>query len=242
MNFINPQFSILRWEETEHSEGASCLNFLPADRVWFMVKLPNLFSFNSMSIKVGAVYQSISTTTETSGEYLLVKTNANLNTGATRFRLRLTDGLSSVNYHSQSFSVSVALPYSTMVNYSHPENAFDFIYPATWANQIRVSFYILNPQPIKTQEVYRTTRGDYKSINSIQEKQYDLIAIGNEPLHEALSVALLHQTLLFDNVAYSSDENYEIEWGDNLTLEERKLVGKTKVKKQSYLVQQPNWI
>ena len=242
MNLINPQFSFLRWEETEHSTGAVCLSFVPADRIFFMIKLPNFFSFNSMSIKVGAAYQSISTTTETSGGYLLVKTNANLNSQANRLRLMLTNGMSTVNYYSQSFSVSVALPYSTVVNYSHPENAFDFIYPENWANQIRLPMYILNPSPVKTQEVYRTTAGQYKNINSIQESQYDMRAVGNEPLHEALSVALLHQTLLIDGIGFSTDEDYEIEWGDNITLEERKLIGKTKVKKQSYLVQQPNWI
>lgn len=242
MNISN-QFSFLQFEDAEHSKGTQSIKVELTDRLVWQVLLPVGYTYNSLSAWDGTAYQVLSATTISDGNYLQITTTADFPAVAiSRLRLRLNVGGGSELFYSQEFCVAQSIPYSNVIEYSHPESAFGFAYPTAWINKIRMPIYTRNFQPKVSSEIYRKTTGSYINIDGIQEKEYTLRVLGDEELHECLSVALLHQNITIGLFQYTrGGADYDINWADNIDGKQSVVTAEIKMLQQNYLAQQPNW-
>lgn len=127
--------------------------------------------------------------------------------------------------------------YSTVIKYRCNENAFGFDYnnsdnPDTggsnellpFYNQVRLPFFLKNPQILTKKKVYRKSDGNYIKMSARMEKELSgEVEWITEDWHTKLAIALEHDevwmwnedTIMWEKVIFDESENYEIDWSNN---------------------------
>lgn len=94
--------------------------------------------------------------------------------------------------------------FTSKLTYLNNEDAFGFVYPANWANIIRLPIYFKNPTVEAEQKVYVRSDGTRQLLSSRLSKTYlGLVDHSPEEIHQNIVVALSH-----DSVNFVTDNNY----------------------------------
>jgi hypothetical protein len=94
--------------------------------------------------------------------------------------------------------------FTSKLIYLNNEDAFGFVYPANWANIIRLPIYFKNPTIEAEQKVYVRSNGTRQLLSSRLSKTYlGLVDHSPEEVHQNIVVALSH-----DSVNFVTDNNY----------------------------------
>lgn len=114
--------------------------------------------------------------------------------------------------------------YTTLINYRNNENAFGFNNNNRTYNQIRLPFYLKQPQFPTKRNVFTLSNGMQKKLSARIEKEWivDTEYMPKE-WHEKLIIALEHDRVKITNTNSNLtnqeimfDSNYEINWQDFL--------------------------
>lgn len=110
---------------------------------------------------------------------------------------------------------------TVLIRYRNDNNAFGFDYSdETFYNQMRIPGKVWKPSYPKTKEIQKHSSGRRTLYYSDVDKKFVLnTGYLPEEIHDALSIALEHSTLLIDGVELvCSSEEYEPEWTKNNAL------------------------
>lgn len=121
-------------------------------------------------------------------------------------------------------SVSSCGEPTVLIKYRNDNNAFGFDYTSDgfthadgFYNMMRIAAKIWKPSYPKTKEIQKNSSGRRTLYFSDVDKKYIMnTGLLPEEIHDALSIALEHNTLLIDDVEYvCASEEYEPEWTKN---------------------------
>lgn len=126
--------------------------------------------------------------------------------------------------------------FTSLVKYRCNEDSFGFDYSeSTYYNIVRLPFFINNPQPIETENVFRLSNGNYKTLSAVFEKEYEgHVGYMDEANHFRLAIATKHDAvrlkpqLELDFKIVFRSAPYPIDWlnkpGTNINLAPSKVL------------------
>jgi hypothetical protein len=114
--------------------------------------------------------------------------------------------------------------YSTVIEYSCDEDAYDFLYcDFDTVNRVRLPFYLKKPQLQDEETVYVKSRGAIQRLKSVTKKEFEgVVEMLPFDQHEKLKAALSHDNVWTDGKHYtggiSKSAAYEIGYIDFMDL------------------------
>lgn len=154
-----------------------------------------------------------------------------------RYCLLESDNTTIIACSTNTFKKTTDKSFTSLMQYSCNENAFDFYYNGTTYNKVRLPIHLNRPAYPKTRSVYRNSAGRNKVLSATVEKEYQLETdTMPEAFHEAMAIALSHDNISIENayirekkVLVIESENYSPKWPDGFHYEEAPATGKVKV-------------
>lgn len=148
-----------------------------------------------------------------------------------------------LRYCSNCLKYTIDICWTSLIKYRSNENSFGFDYSDTsFYNIIRLPFYLNNPQPITTENVFRLSTGGYKMLSAVFEKEHEArVGYLDEEQHFRLAIALKHDVVRIKDQLQTSfrrffmEAKYEIDWlnkpGTNINVAPSKVL---KLKESPY--------
>ncbi len=141
---------------------------------------------------------------------------------------------------SNRFRVLISDKYTSNLEYSNNENAFEFFYDGIATNKVRLPFFCNRPTWPSKKSVYQFSNGRRKLLSASLDEQYELQTdFFSKEMHRYFAVVMMHDNVTIDcshmieTPAQVIDKgDYQPSWNDDATV--IKAQGKTVVTVASF--------
>lgn len=111
-----------------------------------------------------------------------------------------------------------------VIEYRGRQNGWGFDYETltTFYQRFRIAILLSQPQYPEIKKVYRQSNGYYRQANVAIDKKVTLTTdYFDEDAHDAMANAIKHDELYIENFSYFSADEYEVEWEESASSENR---------------------